>query len=319
MKATIIIPVYNTALYLRECLDSVINQKTEYSYEIIAVNDGSTDNSLNILTEYQDKIKIINKQNTGPGDSRNIAIKEALGEYLLFVDSDDYVSAFFVQTMIANIIKYEADIVICDFYRVKNEEKKLTSKGDFAIYQKGMINDVLLMEFHSCNKIFKKDLLINKSYPQNMLFEDVVAVSMAELKANKIVKIEEALYFYRTNTSSITNIINNTNYDLKKALDMVEKDFLKAGYKEEIEFLYANGVLVDLLIKLFKKNGGKAIKEAKVIQKEVLTKYPNIYKNKFLKKVKLMKKLYLFCLKYNVYFLISLMYNKKSENNGKNM
>lgn len=306
MDVSIIIPIYNNEKYLTECLESVINQKTKYTYEIIAVNDGSVDNSLSILNKYKNKIKIIDKQNTGPGDSRNIAINKAKGKYLLFVDSDDYVSEDFVEIMTSNIIKYDADIVICDFKRVKDNLIINVNKGEHKVYLKGNINEVLLMEFHSCNKIFKKENFINNLYPKGMLFEDIVAISLNELEAKKIVKITDKLYFYRCNMESTTNIINKSNYDILKAMEMIEESFINNNYKDEIEYLFVNNLLVDLLIKLFK--GNESLDTIKVIKKSVIKKYPNWYKNKYLKNIKLKKKLYLICLRFNMYFLIKLIF-----------
>lgn len=106
-KVSVIIPVYNVEKYLRECLDSVINQ-TLSDIEIICVNDGSTDNSLAILEEYAQKdtrIKIISKRNEGAGKARQAAIKKASGEYLAFLDGDDYYKSDFVEKMYASAKK----------------------------------------------------------------------------------------------------------------------------------------------------------------------------------------------------------------------
>ena len=309
MDVSIIIPVYNTEKYLKECLDSIINQNTKYKYEIIAINDGSKDNSLKILKEYEKDIIIIDKENTGPGDSRNIAIEKSKGNYLLFVDSDDYVSENFVEIMTNEIIKNEASIVICDMYRKEGDTISYLSKGKKGIYEKGNINEVLLMEFHSCNKIFERQLLINNPYPKGMFYEDVVAISGAIIDAERTVKINEALYYYRRVTSSTTNIINKTNSDLFKAIKMIEKKFTDNGYKDEIEFLNIDGLLVDVLIKLIKAN--RDMKEIKEIVSFVENKYPKWYKNKYLKEERFLKRLYLYCLRKRLYFIINLIYRKK--------
>lgn len=308
MDVSIIVPVYNNAPFIKECINSLINQKTNYSYEIIAIDDGSTDNSLDILKEFKKNITLITKENTGPGDTRNVGIKKAKGKYLMFVDSDDYVDENFVEIMTKNIIKYNTDIVICDFYRVKGKNKELETKGKFKLYEKNNIHEVLLMEFHSCNKIFKKENFLNNLYPENMFYEDVVAISLNELSAKSILKIEEPLYYYRYLDKGTTNVINETNYDLIKSLKLIEKEFIKNNYQDEIEFLYINNVLVDLIIKLIKAN--KPFSEIKKIKKEVELKYPNWYKNKYLKNTKIFKQLYLLCLKLNLYSLIKLVFRR---------
>lgn len=311
MDASIIIPVYNAEKYLKKCLESVINQKTKYKYEIIVINDGSTDNSLNILKIYSNKIKIIDKPNSGPGDSRNRGLELASGKYILFVDSDDYVSDNFVEKMLDTIIQNEADIVICDYYRVTTNNIKYFNKGEAGIYLKNNFNKVLLMEFHSCNKIFKKELFNYETYPTDMLFEDVVLVSKLILKANKIVKINDPLYYYRKNENSTTNIINDSNYDILKATKIIEKDFIANNYKDEIEFLYINNILVDLIIKIFKSTKTDKIKEVKRLKKKVIEKYPFWYKNNYLKNQRISKRLYLLFLRYNMYGIINLVFKSR--------
>ena len=125
MDVSIIIPVYNTEKYLKQCLESLINQKTEFKYEIICVNDGSTDNSEKILEQFSEDIQHIYIKNSGPGAARNLAIQKAKGQYLLFVDSDDYVSENFVQRMTEEAIQNNADVVICNFYRFKTDNLEL--------------------------------------------------------------------------------------------------------------------------------------------------------------------------------------------------
>lgn len=311
MDASIIIPVYNAEKYLKECLESVINQKTKYKYEIIVINDGSTDNSLNILKTYSNKIKIIDKPNSGPGDSRNKGLELASGKYILFVDSDDYVNENFVETMVKTIDKNNADIVICDYYRVTKNEVKYFNKGPEGIYLKNNFNEVLLMEFHSCNKIFTKKIFNNEKYPIGMLFEDVVLISKLILKANKIVKINNPLYYYRENDNSTTNIINDSNFDILKATEMIEQDFINNNYKKEIEFLFINNILVDLIVKVFKSNKDDKVKQIKLLKKIVTTKYPYWYRNKYLKRQKFSKRLYLLFLRYNMYGIINLVFKSR--------
>ena len=184
------------------------------------------------------------------------------------------------------------------------------NKGKSGVYYKDNINDVLLMDFHSCNKIFKKNLFDNLKYPTGMYYEDVVMISKVLLRANKIVKIDDPLYYYRNNIKGTTNVINYTNYDIYKAINMIEDDFIKSGYYSEIEFMYINGILVDLLIKIIKSNAKDKKKKFYELRDEVFKKYPKWYKNKYIKHCKLAKRLYLHCLKRNYYKIINFMFNK---------
>ncbi len=310
MDVSVIVPVYNNELYLKKCIDSLLNQDTKYKYEIIAINDGSTDKSLEILKSYGKKIIVIDKENTGPGDTRNVGIKRARGKYIMFADSDDYVTNNFIDKMLSTLIKEKADIVICDFYRVINDKIFHQNKGKAGTYYKGKINEVLLMEFHSVNKIFKKEYFNNLLYPKGMFFEDVAFIPKLLLKADKIVKIDDPLYYYRYNEKGTTNVINFTNYDLYTATNMLEEDFCNNGYKDEIEYLYINGILVDLLIKIIKSKDPKKQEKFEKIRKEIIDKYPKWYKNKYIKRFKITKRLYLYCLKKNYYKIINKVFSR---------
>lgn len=312
MDISIIIPVYNNEKYIDKCIKSVINQKTKLNYEVIAVNDGSTDHSLEKLNKYKDKIIIVDKKNTGPGDSRNIGIKKSKGKYLMFVDSDDYVSENFVDKMYTKIVSCNADVAICDFYRVNNDGTMFyLNKGKEGIYKKNSINEVLMMDFHSCNKIFKRSLALSEKYPTKMFYEDVVYISKLLINANSIVKFNDPLYYYRNNEKGTTNVLNSTNYDLLKALDMIEDTFIKNNYTDEIEYLYADGVLADLMIKIIKSNLPNKKQEFNRLKKMIDEKYPNWYKNKYLKNSKIFKKLYFWFLKHNMYSIINLVFKSR--------
>jgi len=309
MDVSIIIPAYNVEEYIEQCLESVINQKTKYSYEIICINDGSTDGTSKILEKYKDNLKIINTSNNGPGTARNLGIKNSTGKYLMFVDGDDYVVENFLEKMMDTLKKEEADVVICNFFRFTDKtESEKVNKGKYKVYYKNDINELLLMEFHSCNKVFKRELIENNKYPEDIYFEDVVAISKAIIDANKIVKIEDYLYYYRRTTNSITNNLTDKNYDIIEALNLISDKFIQNGYKTELEYLNINNLLVDLAIKILRAK--KGIKEYLKIINEVNNKYPKWYKNKYIKNVRFAKKAYLFCLKNKLYKLIEICFSR---------
>jgi glycosyltransferase involved in cell wall biosynthesis len=129
-QISVIIPVFNAQRYLSECLDSVINQ-TFKDTEIICVNDGSSDNSLEILKSYAKKdkrIKIIDKTNTGSGDSRNTGLKACCGKYIIFLDADDFVEENMFKELYNKIEETNSDIAFCDYYRYHNETGKIELK-----------------------------------------------------------------------------------------------------------------------------------------------------------------------------------------------
>lgn len=310
MDVSIIIPAYNVEKYIEQCLDTVLNQRTNYEYEVICVNDGSTDATYDILKKYEERITLISTDNKGPGAARNLALKHAKGKYIMFVDGDDYVLDTFVEKMMTEIIENDADVVICNFYRFIDNDSNIekVNKGKYKIYHKGDIGQVLLMEFHSCNKAFRRELIENNKYPENMYFEDVVTISKALIDAKKIVKIEDYLYYYRRTKNSITNNLTDSNYDIIKALDLISDKFTKNGYQQELEFLNINNLLVDLAIKVLKAK--KDINEYLKVTNKVNDKYPGWYKNKYIKKTKFTKRLYLFCLKNRLYRLIEFCFSR---------
>ena len=120
MDVSIIIPLYNAEKTIERCLDSILKQKTSFKYEIIVVDDGSKDNSLEKLKDYKRFIKLIKETNGGPGKARNIGIRESSANFLLFVDSDDYVADNFVETFLTVQKNTDSDMVICNFIRDNN-------------------------------------------------------------------------------------------------------------------------------------------------------------------------------------------------------
>ena len=166
-KISIIVAVYNVEKYLKRSLDSILNQSYK-NIEVIIVNDGSTDNSRNICEKYAElysNIKVIHKENGGLSSARNIGIENATGEYIGFVDSDDYISSNMFEEMYNRIIESDSDIAISSFNYVK-EGKILPedNSGDTCIFTKseainGFFNLTCPFNYSfMCNKLFKKEL-----------------------------------------------------------------------------------------------------------------------------------------------------------------
>jgi glycosyltransferase involved in cell wall biosynthesis len=212
IKISIIIPVYNTEQYLRQCLDSVINQ-TLKNIEIVIVNDGSTDNSLNILQEYQKKyshIKVINQINKGYSEVRNIGLQNTTGDYIGFVDSDDFIEENMFEKLINKAIETNADIVSCNYYMVYNKNKKEEIRAadnskqieilENSSYRFTGAESVLLDEAFVWNRIYKRNFLINNNikFDKDAFFmEDTLFHRKALICSTKIVYIKDILYFYR--------------------------------------------------------------------------------------------------------------------------
>lgn len=131
-KVSIIIPVYNVERYIERCLESVFNQTFKNS-EVIIVNDGSTDKSMDIVKHYKEKCLIINQENSGLSSARNKGLEYATGDFILFIDSDDYIHPSMVKDMYDVIVSTQSDIVICGYQSVKENEEIIDNKSDIKV------------------------------------------------------------------------------------------------------------------------------------------------------------------------------------------
>ena len=216
IKISVIIPVYNTAKYLKECLDSVLNQSFD-DFEVICVNDGSTDNSLEILESHDDdKIVIINQEHKGASAARNIAIKKSQGEYILFIDSDDYIALDTLNEVYELANSKSLDLL---FFKLINfNEKRDKIKLDY--FEMEYIKDIVdgeVFDWHRVkdflfklpvtapSKLFKRDLIKNIEFPEDVIFEDNVFFIRTILNAKRMYFYDKHLYFRRLRDESITN------------------------------------------------------------------------------------------------------------------
>ena len=168
-KVSVIVPVYNVQDYIEECLLSIMNQSYK-EIEIVAVNDGSTDDSLRVLEKMQardSRIIILNKENGGLSDARNYGIKHSTGDYYLFVDSDDVIHENMVEELLESLMKENADIAVSDmeyFYEDSNE-RKYSSGGTFETTNCKKNPELIAINNSACNKLFKKELFQDVEFP----------------------------------------------------------------------------------------------------------------------------------------------------------
>ena len=213
IKVSIIVPVYNTEKYLAKCLDSLINQILQ-DIEIVCVNDGSTDNSLDILNEYASKdsrIKIINQENKMQGAARNAGTTIATGEYIGFVDSDDWVDLDYYEKLYNCAKKYDSDIALATNVRVKKDSTKkrlnITEEKTYKTLQEKI--DVCEQWRNECptNKIYRLEMLRKNhiKWPEMMYCEDKLFTMKAIYYANGIVTVPDTYYYYYWNPKSTVN------------------------------------------------------------------------------------------------------------------
>lgn len=204
---SIIVPVYNVEKYLDKCLASILEQ-TFKDFECIIIDDGSPDNSNIIIDKYvklDQRFKVIHQKNMGLSAARNTGLDIAQRNYIVFVDSDDYIADDYLEKFALKIADTDADIVICGFieaYKDYEKNKVFTSESTKVIKQNILAD---LWPSYVWNKCYKKDLFANIRFPVGRIFEDILTIPEVCLYAQKIVCIPEKLYYYnRQNVSSIT-------------------------------------------------------------------------------------------------------------------
>lgn len=213
---SIILPVYNVSKYLDNCLDSIINQNTNFTYEIICVNDGSTDNSLEILKKYSKldkRIKIISQKNQGLSVARNTGINESQGKYLMFVDSDDYISETCVEKLMneTQIISY--DLVKGSYIEFNADTGKQIRKVTFKeqiIDKKNKIN-LEKVEGHAWGCVVKSEVFNNIRFPVGYWYEDMIMKMLVFPKCKNVRILNEPLYFYRINYNGLSRRSQKVN------------------------------------------------------------------------------------------------------------
>lgn len=243
-EISLIIPVYNVEKYLRKALKSVENQIFK-DFEVIIINDGSTDNSMEIISEFagrNDNFIVLDQDNKGLSEARNKGISVSKGKYIAFMDSDDYIEENFLAVLYENAVRHDADIVCCNFnfYYPENDLKvymPLTSLPGIYTGSKALKKLILDISVHhfAWNKLYKRNLFIDKDVRfYDMYFEDVATSPRLFYYADKVVLLGKALYNY---TSRESSILGNINY--KKINDFISalgtiRNFLenKNAYKK---------------------------------------------------------------------------------------
>lgn len=210
-KISVIIPVYNVAPYLRQCLDSVVGQ-TYGNLEIIVVDDGSTDGGGAICDSYAKKdgrITVIHQDNKGLSAARNTAMERMTGDLVGFVDSDDYLEPDFYEALERKIAETQADIVVTSFYVVYQDgrypQKKYTGAGSYSGMEGLAVMEKKGLGHNVWNKLYRRSLWDGVRFPEGRVYEDVQTTWKTLLRARKVVCINERKYNYRVRKSSICN------------------------------------------------------------------------------------------------------------------
>ncbi len=224
ISISVIVPVYNVAEYLNRCLDSLVSQ-TFSDFEVILVNDGSTDNSLAIcesyVEAYQHIFKVYSKVNGGLSDARNFGIKKAIGTYVAFIDSDDWIDLDMLKSMYAKAIDTNADIVACDLeYHHQDGKIAFSSGGDFDTVVIKNTPEIIKINNSACNKLYKKTLFTDIEFPIGLWYEDLATIPRVILKAKIITKVNHPFYKYFQRSGSIMHSGSEKIFDIYKCIDI---------------------------------------------------------------------------------------------------
>lgn len=241
-KVSVVVPVYNVERYLGKCLDSLVNQTID-DIEILVVNDGSTDGSQEIIDEFQSsRIRSFRKENGGLSDARNFGLDRAEGEFIGFVDSDDYVYAEMFEEMYALAKKHNAEMVICNLQRVDENGKitqKLTQIPDMPekIDLAKHISVFSDLSYFACNKIFSSELFRQRRFKKGVYFEDIQLIPQLLLECRTLAQTQMYHYQYLERSDSITKTHTEKGLDILKAVEDVEQVFAESQYSGEKEAL----------------------------------------------------------------------------------
>ena len=298
MKLSVIVPVYNVEKYLRKCLDSLVSQ-TFKDLEIIIVNDESPDNSEKIILEYAKKypnIVSLKKKNGGLSSARNYGLKYAHGEYVTFVDSDDWVREDMYEKMLQKAFENDFDIVACDInYVYSDHEMRLYTDPKKDTFN----NKELFINLYPtvCTKIFKKELFTNNNleFKSGVWYEDVEMMYRMLPYIKSIGVVHEDFYQYLQREKSITSTVSPKIYDYINNFNGLvdyykERDFFNKYYKEleyaYVRYLYAT--FIKTCLGYDRENYLKAVDDAKI---NIQEHFPKYRRNKYFYKSK--KGLYL--------------------------
>ncbi len=245
IKVSIIVPVYNVERYLEKCLTSLVRQTLD-SIEIIVVNDGSCDHSQQIIEKFQQEFpgKIFGcfKENGGLSDARNYGIDRAKGEFLGFVDSDDYVSDTMFEDMYNLARKHHAEMVICNLQKVDENGKitqKLTQLPNFPekIILEKHLSAFSDLSYFACNKIFHRKLFHKKRFRKGIHFEDIELIPQLLLQCKTLAFTPNYHYQYLERQDSISKSHTLKGLDILHAVETVSEAFIKSPFAKNVSAL----------------------------------------------------------------------------------
>ena len=314
IKVSIIVPVYNVEDYIDKCLISLVGQ-TLKEIQIIIVNDGSEDNSKQIILKYKekysDRILYIEKINEGVAAARNVGLFFAKGEYIGFVDGDDYIDEKMFEKMYKKVKKENTDMVICDYYSVYKE--KLSYKGSGLCKSK---NDMFFQKGMMCNKLISAEIIKNNKilFPVGLKYEDGEYLCKIFPYIKNISFIYEPLYFYVQRNNSAEHTYNERTKDIfiiwENIINFYKNNNLYEKYKTKLEYRCTISLLITSFFRMIKiKNTKLRIESLKANWNYLIKIFPYWRNNPILKKNNSKVDIYLKSQNYITYLLFSVFFS----------
>lgn len=312
MKVSVIVPFYNVQDYIDKCLAS-LKQQTLQEIEFILVDDGSPDNSIDIAKKYLDdtRFKLYQKPNGGLSDARNYGMKQASGEYIAFLDSDDYVDSTMYQELYEKAKQKDADLVECDFIWEYPDKEELDETS---------VKDNLLVDIRvvAWNKLYRKSLIDNLEieFMNKVQYEDVNWCYKVIPYVTTFASVHKPFVHYIQRGNSISNTQNEKVRDifivLQDTLDYYKEKNLYEQYKDKLEYLYIRYLLGSSFKRILGISDKKRRKEILLESWNILnTKFPNWKQNKILQSKSDKKNTYFKSLNKSLYLLSAKLIRKK--------
>ncbi|MCI5734154.1 MAG: glycosyltransferase [Tenericutes bacterium] len=281
---SVIVPVYNVEKYLDKCLNSLANQ-TLKDIEIIIINDGTKDNSQKIIDKFCKKYNNFTfyiKENGGLSSARNYGLKYANGEYIGFVDSDDYVDESMFKDMYEYAVNNNKDIVVCDTINVYSKGHSYRTSN--LNYSEDIVKNYIISPPMACIRLYSNRIKDKLYFEEGIFYEDLNLIPSLVKYTKNVGFLENAYYYYLMRDNSIMKQrkFSDRLLDIFKVLDNNYK-LLYSKYPEEIEYLYITHLLRTATLRFLSYDKILVTKCLEKINDEMKQKFPNWKKNKYLK------------------------------------
>ena len=320
-KLSIIFPVYGVEKYIDKCLNSLVKQSLK-EIEIIVVNDGTKDNSQKIIDKYvkkyPDKIKSYIKENGGQGSARNYGLKKASGEYIGYVDSDDFVEKDMYKKLYNKAKENNYDIVVCGNYNVSEDYQNKNIDAFINNYNTDLEN-IFFGKMAVWNKIYKRDILIKNKleFKEKVWYEDLAFTLKAIMNSNTFAFIDEPLYDYLIREGSTMNNSNvQRNLEILDAFNDI-LSYIQHNKKEEyfskIEFLAIDHIYISAIVRVLKAEADDKVKRETInkLIDYMNKKFPNYKNNKYINTLSKNRKIIYKLINIKMYGLINLIFKVK--------